>query len=357
MRDGLGQQRLAGPGRPVEQDALGDARAEGCEPVGLAQELDDLAQLVLRLVRAGHVDPADARVAVRLDGLGLRARHHRRPRATSGTAARAAGRSAATREGSRGTPRSRCRASNAKGTPSVSAGHGPICTRRGAYPPIGIGSARGRLRLTIPDPGRSDGGVLLRPPTLADVPAIVEACSSDELARWLPRLPTRTRSPTPSGGSPRASDAWRDGGAAVRRRGAGDAAHGRRDRRLAGARRWAPSWLVARAARAGRGLMTRAVAAGDALGAPRRGAAAAAGPDPALQRPLHRRRRARRLPTRGPPAPGARRPRHGAGRLSTGCCRRTSCRSVSARGLRCSSSRRSSMRRSALSAARALGCA
>ena len=76
VRDRLRQQRLAGAGRPVEEDALGHARAEGRELLGLAQELHDLAQLVLRLVRAGHVDPAHARVAVGLDGLRLGARHH-----------------------------------------------------------------------------------------------------------------------------------------------------------------------------------------------------------------------------------------------------------------------------------------
>ena len=97
------------PGGPYSRMPFGTRAPSAANRRGLAQELDDLAQLVLGLVGAGDVDPADARVAVRLDGLGLRARHHRRPRATSGTAARAAGRSAATRGGSRGTPRSRRR--------------------------------------------------------------------------------------------------------------------------------------------------------------------------------------------------------------------------------------------------------
>ena len=57
--DGLGQQRLAGAGRPVQQDALRHLRAERAEALGVAQEVDDLVQLVLGLVDAGDLAPAD----------------------------------------------------------------------------------------------------------------------------------------------------------------------------------------------------------------------------------------------------------------------------------------------------------
>ena len=109
VRHRLGQQRLAGARRPVEQDALGDARAERREPLGLAQELDDLAQLVLRLVRAGHVVPARRSECCRAGSPAASCAASSPRRATSGTAARAAARSAATRGGSRGTPPSRRR--------------------------------------------------------------------------------------------------------------------------------------------------------------------------------------------------------------------------------------------------------
>ena len=76
VRDGLGQQRLAGAGRAVQQHAGGDARAEVAEALGVAQELDDLAQLVLGLVDAGDVLPADRGLHLGLDLHGLRAGHH-----------------------------------------------------------------------------------------------------------------------------------------------------------------------------------------------------------------------------------------------------------------------------------------
>ena len=65
--DGLGQQRLAGAGRAVEQDALGHLGAEALELLGRAQEVDDLAQLGLGLVDAGDVLPADLEVGLGLD--------------------------------------------------------------------------------------------------------------------------------------------------------------------------------------------------------------------------------------------------------------------------------------------------
>src|SRR4051794_22669431 len=74
--DRLREQRLARAGRAVEQHALRDGRAEALERLGVAQELDDLAQLGLGLVDAGDVVPADLLAGLRLDLDRLRARHH-----------------------------------------------------------------------------------------------------------------------------------------------------------------------------------------------------------------------------------------------------------------------------------------
>ena len=57
--DGLGEQRLAGPGRAVQQDPLRHLRAEPLEALRVGEELDDLAQLVLGLLDAGDVVPGD----------------------------------------------------------------------------------------------------------------------------------------------------------------------------------------------------------------------------------------------------------------------------------------------------------
>ena len=54
-RDRAREQRLTGAGRPVEQDALGDARAERLELLRVLEELLDLLQLLDRLVDAGDV--------------------------------------------------------------------------------------------------------------------------------------------------------------------------------------------------------------------------------------------------------------------------------------------------------------
>ena len=62
-RDGAGEHRLAGAGRAVEEDAARDRRPEAHEPLGLAQEVDDLGQLVLRLVAACDVLEPDVRCA------------------------------------------------------------------------------------------------------------------------------------------------------------------------------------------------------------------------------------------------------------------------------------------------------
>ena len=57
--DGLGEQRLAGAGRAVQQDALRDLGAQALEALRVGEELDDLAELVLGLVDAGDVVPGD----------------------------------------------------------------------------------------------------------------------------------------------------------------------------------------------------------------------------------------------------------------------------------------------------------
>ena len=60
-RDGARQQRLAGARRAVEQHALGDARAERLELLGVLEELLDLVELLHRLVDPGHVAEGDLR--------------------------------------------------------------------------------------------------------------------------------------------------------------------------------------------------------------------------------------------------------------------------------------------------------
>ena len=80
--DGAGEQRLAGAGRAVEQDALGDAGAERLEFLRVLEELLDLVQLLHRLVDPGDVAEGDFR---RVDRHPLRFRfaevHH--PRAAA----------------------------------------------------------------------------------------------------------------------------------------------------------------------------------------------------------------------------------------------------------------------------------
>ena len=68
--DGAGHQRLAGAGRPDEQHAARDARAERVELLRVLQELDDFLELGLGLVDAGHVVERDD---------GLVAEEHARP--------------------------------------------------------------------------------------------------------------------------------------------------------------------------------------------------------------------------------------------------------------------------------------
>ena len=57
--DCLGEQGLPGPGRAVQQDALGDLGAHGLELLGFGEELADLLQLLDRLVLAGDIVEGD----------------------------------------------------------------------------------------------------------------------------------------------------------------------------------------------------------------------------------------------------------------------------------------------------------
>ena len=66
-RDRLRGERLAGAGRAVEEDPLRHARAEALEALRVAQEVDDLLQLLLRLVEAGDLVPGDRRGGARRD--------------------------------------------------------------------------------------------------------------------------------------------------------------------------------------------------------------------------------------------------------------------------------------------------
>jgi hypothetical protein len=68
--DGAGEQGLAGPGRAVQQHALGDLGAHGLELLRVLEELLDLAQLLDGLVGAGDVGEGDLR-RVLGDHLGL----------------------------------------------------------------------------------------------------------------------------------------------------------------------------------------------------------------------------------------------------------------------------------------------
>ncbi len=75
--DRLGEQRLPGPGRPVDEDALRHACAEDGEALRILEEVDDLLELGGGLVDAGDVFPADGGLRVRLDLRRLHPRHER----------------------------------------------------------------------------------------------------------------------------------------------------------------------------------------------------------------------------------------------------------------------------------------
>ena len=72
--DRLGEQRLAGPGWAVEEDAARQVGAELAELLRVAQVVDDFAQLVLGLVDAGDVVPGDRRRLLGADLRGARTR-------------------------------------------------------------------------------------------------------------------------------------------------------------------------------------------------------------------------------------------------------------------------------------------
>ena len=75
-RHGLGKQRLARPRRTDEQDALGNPSAEPGEFLRVLEELDDLLELLLRLVDAGHVLEGNLDLVLHVDlGLALAQRH------------------------------------------------------------------------------------------------------------------------------------------------------------------------------------------------------------------------------------------------------------------------------------------
>jgi hypothetical protein len=70
--DGPGDEGLAGAGRPDQQHALGDAGADLGEPLRVLQEVDDLGDVLLDALVAGHVGEGRARTFRRV-GLGLAA--------------------------------------------------------------------------------------------------------------------------------------------------------------------------------------------------------------------------------------------------------------------------------------------
>ena len=80
--DGAGEQGLAGAGRADQQHAARDAAAEPLEFPGIAQEFDDLLQVELGLVDAGHVLKGDAPVRL---GQKLRPRLAEAERLAAGT--------------------------------------------------------------------------------------------------------------------------------------------------------------------------------------------------------------------------------------------------------------------------------
>ena len=73
--DRFRKQRLAGTGRPVEQEPLRHARAERREFLRVAEKVDDLLKLGFRVLDAGDVVERDRRLRVRLGHLRLDLRH------------------------------------------------------------------------------------------------------------------------------------------------------------------------------------------------------------------------------------------------------------------------------------------
>ena len=69
--DGAGEQGLAGPRRPVEQDAVRDPGPDLRVARRVPQEVDDFDQLVLGLVDAGHVLEVDSLLLIGIDAPGV----------------------------------------------------------------------------------------------------------------------------------------------------------------------------------------------------------------------------------------------------------------------------------------------
>src|SRR5262249_42358630 len=73
--DGARQHRLAGPGRSVEQNSAGGARAEYLEALGVLEPLRNVDELLLGRVDALHVVPQNLGGLTRLDALRPRRAH------------------------------------------------------------------------------------------------------------------------------------------------------------------------------------------------------------------------------------------------------------------------------------------
>ena len=72
------EQRLTGAGRPEQQHAFGNPRAERLILLGILQEVDDLGEFLFRLVDAGDVGERDLRAILRKH-LGARAAERQAP--------------------------------------------------------------------------------------------------------------------------------------------------------------------------------------------------------------------------------------------------------------------------------------
>ena len=74
--DGTGEQRLAGARRADQQHALGRTAAEAAVALRVLQKIDDLDQLLLRLVDAGDIGEGDLGLLLDVDlGPALADRH------------------------------------------------------------------------------------------------------------------------------------------------------------------------------------------------------------------------------------------------------------------------------------------
>jgi hypothetical protein len=74
---GAGQQRFPGAGRSDQQHAFRNAAAEVGVLLRILEKLDDLRELLLRLVHAGHIGKAHLHFVVGVDlGAAARKRHH-----------------------------------------------------------------------------------------------------------------------------------------------------------------------------------------------------------------------------------------------------------------------------------------